>query len=86
MELIFKKAQSIVKPKEFEIAQTTVYFRRKIELVESMWNYEEASVSKKEYELYSKLSPKNADDNQLIIMEAIADLYDKISELQGGAS
>lgn len=66
----------------------------------TMWSYQEAALPLDDFEKYSKIiNAKNAnditqlmtrqdtvDDNQLIIMEAIADLYDVIATISGGTS
>lgn len=97
MNLNYKYAESTVKPSEFEICKTTVYIRKDITLVGSFWTYQEATLSLDEYDVFKHSSEfKNTEsileiekrqntveDNQMIIMEAIADLYDKISNIQG---
>lgn len=83
MELKFYKSYSTVKPVELEKAKHTVYIRKNFVETESGWSYDEAEVSHEEFDAYCKL--KSFDDgDQLIIMEAIADLYEMITNLQIG--
>lgn len=95
MELNYRPSRSMVEPSEIEICKNTVYLRKDISrVVDSsentvIWCYDEAVLTLDEFEEYSKImEAKKAinDNNQLIIMEAIADLYDKISSIQGGIS
>lgn len=91
MTLTYKPVLSAVRPSEIEFGVTTVYLRKDISEIKSdddtvSWSYQEAALSLDEYKQYSNLAPRNIDDNQLIIMNAIADLYDEISKIQGGAS
>lgn len=90
MELNYKPVTSMVKPSEIEFGVTTVYMRKDISSEEksldngstvTVWTYQEAQMSLKEFENYSKLAPHNLDNNQLLIMDAIADLYDAITNL-----
>lgn len=57
-----------------------------------LWTYQEAKLSPSEFNEYSKVlmvnnmtqlisGQENGDNNQLIIMEAIADLYDAIASI-----
>lgn len=59
--------------------------------VYSNWTYQEAALSYDEFEKYSAsmisqlvTNQENGDNNQLIIMEAIADLYDVIANMTSG--
>ena len=81
MELIYKTAFSTVKPKDIEFGLSTVYFRKDMKFSEEtgIWTYQEAEVSKEEYEAWYRTAPWSSEDNQLVIMNAIADLYDMIS-------
>ena len=83
MELNYRTAMSTIKPAEVEFGLSTVYFRKNIAFLNepNMWIYQEAEVSKEEYEAWYKTAPKSTEDNQLIIMEAIADLYDTIANM-----
>lgn len=60
----------------------------------TLWQYEEAAITHEQYQQYKaelenvgqqqimdELRLKASDDNQLIIMEAIADIYDLIASL-----
>lgn len=95
MELVYKPVFSMVKPSEIEFGLTTVYLRKNITSKEIentsgdviiQWSYQEAQMSKEEFEKYYNLAPQNIDNNQLIIMEAIADLYDAISNMSEGGT
>lgn len=95
MKLIYKPSVSMVKPAEIEFCKYTVYVRKNItssmdtDGETEIWTYDEAALTRTEFEEYSKImEAKKAinDENQMIIMEAIADLYDKISDIQGGLS
>ena len=101
MELKFRNSVSTVKPESVEIGKTTVFLRKDIQKEERMdsfgdtttvWTYQQAKMSPDEFVTYaSLLSSKDivngiTVNNQLIIMDAIADLYDKISKIQGGVS
>ena len=99
MELKYRDSASTVRPETIEIGKTTVFLRTDIQKEERtdangdttvFWTYREAKMTPDEFTVYaSLLSSKEVVnnvyvDNQLIIMEAIADLYDKISKIQGG--
>ena len=92
MELIYRPSESTVRPTEIERTKHTVFLRRNIVEEErtdadgnvySMWVYEEAKLSYEEFDKYSSLmiiaGQANGDNNQMIIMEALADLYDAIA-------
>lgn len=111
MELIYKYAESTVKPKAIDVTQSTIYLRKDIaeekrtytvddtEMHTIYYTYQEAKLSPKEFSEYSsQIAAMNAvkgvndsdnieqivengvssSDNQLIIMEAMADLYNLI--------
>ena len=98
MNIIYKPAVSTVKPEIMEIGKTTVFLRMGIQKEErtdaagnttTFWTYQEAKMSLDEFEKYSKLVTARKsvyDENQMIIMEAIADLYDIVASISGGAS
>lgn len=101
MDLNYRYSESTVKPETVEIGKTTVFIRtnikKEIRTDESgnetvFWTYQEAKMSPNEFTAYADLlASKDAVNNvninnQLTIMEAIADLYDKISNIQGGAT
>lgn len=97
MKLDYKYAESMVEPSEIEFCKNTVYIRKNIlqkkrthsDETITVWVYREAVLTREEFEEYSKLiETKKAfnDENQIIIMEAIADLYDVISSIQGGTA
>lgn len=96
MELIYYKSHSMVKPAELEKAKHTVFIRKNFVEEETGWSYDEAKLSHEDFDKYCKLKSledssnisslvggqENGDNNQLIIMEAIADLYDMIASMQ----
>lgn len=90
MELNYKLSESTVKPDDIEFGKNTVYIRKNIGTRTDpntgvvFWTYQEATLTHAEFLEYTKLmEAKKAlyDENQMIIMEAIADLYDKIAEM-----
>ena len=89
MTLVYKQAESTIKPAEIEKGKRTVYLRKDIAEEDrdgtTYWVYQEATMSHDEFEMYSKLealkAQKSGDDNQMIIMEAIADLYEAITNM-----
>jgi hypothetical protein len=107
--LQYTKAESTIKPSAIEIeSNSVVYVRKNITEVErsnidgtktTYYQYDEAEITKTEYEKYiSELTANNADsiagiiakqaeqdDNQLIIMSAIADLYDAVAPASSGS-
>lgn len=100
MNLDYKYSESRVKPTEIEIGKHSVALRRNITEEErtntdgdrlTFWVYEEARMSHEEFAEYSNYmmlaDQKNSKDNQLILMEAIVDLYETVLNLgQGGVS
>ena len=101
MVLKYRYSESTVKPEPVEIGKTTVFMRtdirKEIRTDESgnkmvIWIYQEAKMTPDEFTAYANLlsskdivNSVNA-NNQLSIMEAIADLYDEISKIRGGQS
>lgn len=85
MELNYVKSQSTVKPLEVEICKKSVYLRRNIASDGEIWTYEESCLTPEEFNEYisqvKAANVLNGDTNQLIIMEAIADLYELIISL-----
>ena len=94
MELIYRPSESTVRPVEIEKAKHTVFLRRNIVEEErkdadgnvyAMWVYEEAKLSHEEFGKYASFmlvaGQANGDNNQMIIMEALADLYDAIANM-----
>lgn len=96
MNINYRHSESTVKPEAVEIGKTTVFLRSDItkeirtddlgnEI--TFWTYQEAKMTPEEFTAYaSLLNSKDIVDNvnlnnQMIIMEAIADLYDKISNM-----
>lgn len=85
MELLFYKSSSTVKPAELEKAKHTVFIRKNFVETDGGWSYDEAKLSHDDFDAYCKLKSLDNGD-QLIIMEAIADLYEMIANLQIGGS
>ena len=101
MVLKYRYSESTVKPEPVEIGKTTIFMRtdirKEIRTDESgnemvIWIYQEAKMTPDEFTAYANLllskdivNSVNA-NNQLSIMEAIADLYDEISKIRGGQS
>lgn len=102
MKLEYVYSESTARPQEIEVCKTTVYFRKDITTEERVFEnsipvtyyvYQEAKMPIDEFK---KMADNQASinavrssdnkDNQLIIMEAIADLYDAIAMLAGGMS
>lgn len=95
MKLNYIYAESTVKPSEVELGKTTAYIRKDIKQVDSMWTYQEAKMPLDKFDEYSKIAAvtnaataakledgqENGDNNQLIIMEALADLYEMIATM-----
>ena len=96
MELKFRKSESTVKPEAVEIGKTTIFLRTDIKKETitdgfgdstNLWTYQEAKMTPDEFIAYANLiSSKNAVtnetiNNQLVIMDAIADLYERISRI-----
>ena len=94
MELIYRPSESTVRPVEIEKTKHTVFLRRNIVEeertdadgnVSTMWVYDEAKLSHEEFDKYASFmlvaGQANGDNNQMIIMEALADLYDAIANL-----
>ena len=96
----YKHSESRVKPTEIEVGKYSIALRRNITEDErtnengdklTFWTYEEARMSFEEFAEYSNYimlsDQKNSKDNQLILMEAIVDLYEMVLNLgQGGVS
>lgn len=95
MELNYRPSESTVRPVEIEKAKHTVFLRRNIVEEErtdadgnvySIWVYEEAKLSHEEFDKYASFmlvaGQANGDNNQMIIMEALADLYDAIANMK----
>lgn len=87
-------SESLVKPTELEIGKRSVVIRRNIVEEERMdinnepvtyWVYEEARMSFEDFAEYSNYiiiaDQKNSKDNQLVLMEAIVDLYEMVLNL-----
>ena len=90
MKLVYNYSESTVKPPEVERGKTTAYFRRnfvsEVRDGVTFWTYEEAAVPVAEFDTYAAglaaenaVKGTNSTDNQMILMEAIADLYDLIA-------
>ena len=94
MEMIYRYAESTVKPNTIEICGNTVYLRKDILKFNReddqgnqipYWSYQEAKITIEEFNKYVNVilvsSQKSSDDDRLAIMEAIADLYDTIATM-----
>ena len=92
MILNYKTVYSFTEPTLIEVTPYVVYIRKDISSEErtredgigyAVYTYQEAALTPDEYEVYKTLQnsekSENVNDNQLIIMEAIADLYDMIA-------
>lgn len=91
-------AESFHRPEPIEKFVSTVYIRKDISREErviddktvTVYTYLEAAMSPADFKEYSdfiktkKVLSGEADENQLIIMEAIADLYAIIENMQQG--
>lgn len=90
----YKYSESRIKPTEIEIGKDSVALRRNITEEErtntdgdklTFWVYEEARMSFEEFAEYSNYiiiaDQKNSKDNQLVLMEAIVDLYEMVLNL-----
>lgn len=101
MNLKYRYSESTVRPETVEVGKTTVFLRTNIkkevrtddsENSITFWTYQEAKLTPEEFTAYaSLLNSKDIVDNvnlnnQLIIMNAIADLYDIIASMSGGAT
>lgn len=75
---------------DLESSPTTVYERRSVKRVDDdegdgqYWEYEERSFSRDEYVLYKAANSVSREDN-LTDKAALADIYELILELGGGA-
>ena len=89
MELKYIRAESTVKPSSIEYTKNSVYLHRnyteEVRDGVTFYIYEEACLTPEEFKEYSNKAvlagQENGDNNQLIIMEAIADLYDLIATM-----
>lgn len=92
MDLIYRYAESTVRPETIQIDVDTVYLRKDISEIKrdddqgnkiSYWAYQEAVMTVKEFNQNANAilisGQKNGDDNLLAVMEAIADLYETIA-------
>ena len=92
MDLNYSYTESTVKPEPIEVGTNTVYLRKEISEISrsdeqgnnvSYWTYQEAKLSISEFNENANAilvsGQKSGDDNQLIIMGALADLYDVIA-------
>lgn len=94
MEITYVDSTSTVKPSEVDTtsSSTIVYLHKDIVQDETtkIWNYKEARLTPEEYQRYAQeqsaerlkqivSGTTSGSDNQMIIMEALADLYNLIS-------
>lgn len=94
MEPKYMYSESTVKPEAIQMDGDTVYLRTSITEVRrtgtqgdvtNYWTYNEAKLTVNEFNEYSNMllmsNQKSGDNNQMIIMDAIADLYDVIATI-----
>lgn len=94
MEITYRYSESTVKPNVIDICGDTVYLRKNISEFNredeqgnqiTYWSYQEANITTEEFNknanviLLSDL--KSSGNDQLAIMEAIADLYEIIATM-----
>lgn len=99
MDLEYRYSESTVKPESVEIGKTTIFIRTDIKKETrtdtfgdeiAIWTYKEAKMSPDDFTTYaSLLSSKDVvnsvnANNQLSIMDAIADLYEMILGIKTG--
>ncbi len=84
MELNYVDSCSNIRPPELEFQVTTVYLRKDFVEDGSLWRYKECALSYPEFNEHIQQQTLENNQNQLIIMEAIADLYDRISQIESG--
>lgn len=88
----YRYSESTVRPEALEISGSTVYLRRDISELKredeqgnktTYWTYQEATLTTEEFNQHANAilvsGQKNGDDNQLILMDAVADLYETIA-------
>lgn len=87
MELVYRSVESTEKPLSVEFNFNNVYLRK--DIIENqetgLWNYQEAKLTREKFDTYineiaaiNTLNGVDNSNNQLVIMEAIADLYEMI--------
>ena len=89
MQIQYVYAESTVRPQSVEIGVGTVYLRKDIVLKTrtdeqnnkfQYWTYQEATLTTEEFNTNANAillsDQKDGADSQLVVMEAIADLYD----------
>jgi hypothetical protein len=97
MKLLYRYAESANRPESVDIYDNSVYLRKNFQegtrrdhddKLVSFWFYEETVLNKEDFDKYMTfLSAKNSieaseySSNQLVIMSAIADLYEVVSKL-----
>ena len=81
MKINWYKSSSTVRPAEvdYESSPTTIYLHRKIKEVErdgvTWYEYEEAKLTPAEYTVYAA---EQARQDNIAIMSALVDIYDKV--------
>lgn len=95
MDIVYHYAESTIQPRPVEMNGGSVYLRK--EIVEESredinrnaivyWTYQEAILSMDEFREYSASilleKQKTGDDDRLMIMSAIADLYELVAALR----
>lgn len=97
MELQYRYSESTIRPEEFEVTDDTIYIRKNIVRMTSnngvdgdnpinYWEYYEAAIPKNIFKnntgSFIFNEQKANTDNQLIIMEALSDLYAELFNIQ----
>lgn len=94
MELEYRYSESTVRPNTLEICGDTVYLRKDLTQIAKQdeqgnsvtyWTYQEAALTTEQFNQNANailvLGQKSGDENQMAVMEAIADLYDVIATM-----
>lgn len=93
MEIKYRSVESTIRPLSFEIAGDMVYLRKDISEVKrtmddqtiTYWTYQEAILTNKDFNNYANAmlvsGQLNGNESQLVIMDAIADLYDIVASM-----
>lgn len=92
MELEYRYSESTVRPNTLEICGDTVYLRKGLTQIAKQdeqgnsvtyWTYQEVALPTEQFNQNANailvLGQKSGDENQMAVMEAIADLYDVIA-------
>lgn len=86
----YYKSESSVRPQDIQVTSSTVYLRKNIiqNTEKTMWEYDELAVLVPDFNenagSFLIEIQKNISENQLDLMDAIADLYEMIGVNQNG--